>query len=318
MIDSYPLLKNIPFPSINRKTLQTLQVNLGYRCNLQCNHCHVGASPYRKEVMSESTIEEVIEFVDKYQIKQVDLTGGAPELHPQFLYLVKKLSNLNCKILLRSNLSVLQLADYHFLMDELVKYQLVIMASMPCYLEENVDKQRGKGTFNDCIKTLKELNQKGYAHQEHLIINLIYNPQGAELPPQQASLEIDDKKHLLENYDIYFNHLLTITNLPINRFGSVLISTNQFDSYMTLLRNSFDKNNLEQVMCRELISVDWEGYCYDCDFNQMLDLGIQYNQDKIKLSDYHPFNNQNIPIEVAGHCYGCTAGAGSSCGGSLT
>jgi len=268
--------------------------------------------------MSEQTIEDILQFVQKYHIQQVDLTGGAPELHPQFEYLIESLYRLNCEVIVRSNLSVLQEPDYHHLMDVFVKYKLVVMASMPCYLEENVDKQRGKGTFKDCIKTLQQLNDKGYGTADSALnINLIYNPQGAELPPHQSALEGDYKKHLLDNYGISFNQLLTITNLPINRFGSVLISTNQFDNYMDLLQTSFVEQNLDDVMCRQLISVDWQGYCYDCDFNQMLDLGIKRNQKKLLLCDYQPIVDQQIPIEVAGHCFGCTAGAGSSCTGAL-
>jgi radical SAM/Cys-rich protein len=319
MLDSFPLLKDIPFPQIARNKLQTLQVNLGYKCNLQCLHCHVNASPSRTEVMSSTTVESIINFVQKYQITQVDLTGGAPEMHPQFEQIIIKLSQLNCSIIVRTNLVILNEPGYQHLIDLMVNYNVTLMASLPCYLQENVDHQRGKGTFDQSIVVLQLLNKKGYGKDsEKLQLNLVFNPQGPELPAQQPQLESAYKAYLLSHFQIVFNQLLTISNQPIKRFGSMLMSKNEFSPYMDLLKNSFVEKNLDQVMCKFIISVDWQGYVYDCDFNQMLDLPIQNNQQSIHISEYHPENNRHIPIQVAGHCFACTAGSGSSCGGALS
>ncbi|MFK5985310.1 MAG: arsenosugar biosynthesis radical SAM protein ArsS [Pseudomonadota bacterium] len=319
MLDSFPLLKDIHFPQISRNRLQILQVNLGYKCNLQCLHCHVNASPNRTEVMEEKTIVQLLSFVKKYQITQIDLTGGAPEMHPQFEQLIIKLSALNCSIIVRTNLVILNEPEYKHLVDLLVKYDVTLMASLPCYLQENVDHQRGKGTFAQSIQVLQLLNQKGYGKTaSQLQLNLVFNPQGAELPGDQIQLEVAYKEYLLSHFDIVFNQLFTITNQPIKRFGSMLMSKKEFIPYMTLLQDSFVEKNLQQVMCKFIISVDWKGYIYDCDFNQMLDLPIQYKQHPLHISDYHPEGNQHIPIQVAGHCYACTAGSGSSCGGALS
>ena len=269
--------------------------------------------------MCSDTLEDILVFLQKYQVSQVDLTGGAPEMHPDFKNFIKQLSQLNCEILLRSNLSVLNLPEYSHLMGDLFDNNVTIMASMPCYLEENVDKQRGKGTFNENIQVLKKLNLIGYGNENSgRELNLIYNPLGASLPPSQNSLQQDYKNYMFEKYHVVFNHLFTITNLPIKRFGSMLMSRGEFDGYMQLLMESHQDANLDAVMCRELISIDWQGYIYDCDFNQMLDLGVTRLSNKIHISEYHPEHDQNIPVKVAGHCYGCTAGSGSSCGGVLS
>jgi len=259
MLDSFPLLQKISFPKISRKALDTLQVNLGYKCNLQCLHCHVNASPARTEVMDKENLSTLIDFVKKFKISYVDLTGGAPEMHPQFAELLQQLSSLKCQIIVRTNLVILNDPEYTHLIDLLIKYKVILMASMPCYLEENVDKQRGSGTFLDSIEILKLLNEKGYGKEaSDLKLNLIYNPQGPELPPEQHLLERDYKKHLFEQYQIEFNNLLTITNLPIKRFGSLLMSKQLFDPYIDLLKKSFVNDNLESVMCRNIISVDWQ------------------------------------------------------------
>jgi len=319
MLDSYPLLKEIPFPSVFRDQLQTLQVNLGYKCNLQCLHCHVNASPQRTEVMSSSTIEDITNFVQKYKVSQVDLTGGAPEMHPQFEQLIIKLSALNCSIIVRTNLVILNEPDYQHLIDLMMKYNVTLMASLPCYLQENVDQQRGQGTFDQSIKVLQILNKKGYGKQLHrLQLNLVFNPQGPELPAEQKQLEKSYKDYLLKHFQIEFNQLLTISNQPIKRFGSMLMSKKEFSPYMTLLKTSFKEENLHQVMCKFIISVDWQGYVYDCDFNQMLNLPILNEHQSIHISKYHPEKNRHIPIQVAGHCYACTAGNGSSCSGTLS
>jgi radical SAM/Cys-rich protein len=319
MLDSYPLLKDIPFPSVFRENLQTLQVNLGYKCNLQCLHCHVNASPQRTEVMSSTTIKDIIEFVQTYKISQIDLTGGAPEMHPQFEQLVIKLSALNCSIIVRTNLVILNEPGYLDLIDLMVKYNVTLMASLPCYLQENVDQQRGKGTFAQSVKVLQLLNTKGYGKSLHkLQLNLVFNPQGPELPAEQKQLEKSYKDFLLSHFKIVFNKLLTISNQPIKRFGSMLMSKKEFSPYMDLLQESFVEQNLHQVMCKFIISIDWQGYVYDCDFNQMLGLAIKNGQQPIHISHYHPENNRHIPVQVAGHCYACTAGSGSSCGGTLS
>jgi len=287
MLDSYPLLKEIPFPSVFRDQLQTLQVNLGYKCNLQCLHCHVNASPQRTEVMSSSTIEDITNFVQKYKVSQVDLTGGAPEMHPQFEQLIIKLSALNCSIIVRTNLVILNEPDYQYLIDLMVKYNVILMASLPCYLQENVDQQRGQGTFDQSIKVLQILNKKGYGKQLHrLQLNLVFNPQGPELPAEQKQLEKSYKDYLLKHFQIEFNQLLTISNQPIKRFGSMLMSKKEFSPYMTLLKTSFKEENLHQVMCKFIISVDWQGYVYDCDFNQMLNLPILNEHQSIHISKY--------------------------------
>jgi len=319
MLDSFPTLKNIPFPSIVRDELQTLQINLGYRCNLQCKHCHVNASPQRKEMMSRENINLLLDFVNKYQIKNVDLTGGAPEMHPEFKFLIETLSSLGVNIIVRSNLVILAEPDYEHLIDLFVKHNVTITASLPCYLQENVDKQRGKGTFQHSIDVLNRLNSRGYGRVDtSLQLNLVYNPQGPELPPPQNQLEQDYKAFLKKHYEIEFDQLYTITNIPIKRFGSMLMSKNKLHDYMQLLKDSFSPDNIQGVMCRTLISVDWQGYIFDCDFNQMLQLPIIRDQQPLHISHFEPQELKEIPIEVAGHCYGCTAGQGSSCGGSLS
>ncbi|MFK5892140.1 MAG: arsenosugar biosynthesis radical SAM protein ArsS, partial [Pseudomonadota bacterium] len=311
MLDSYPLLKDISFPQVSRDRLQTLQVNLGYKCNLQCLHCHVNAGPNRTEVMSSNTIEDILSFVQVYKISQIDLTGGAPEMHPQFEEFIIKLSALNCSIIVRTNLVILNEPDYQHLIDIMVKFDVTLMASLPCYLQENVDHQRGKGTFEQSIQVLQLLNKKGYGKAlDKLQLNLVFNPQGPELPAEQQQLESAYKDYLLSHFQIVFNQLLTISNQPIKRFGSMLMSKNEFSPYMDLLKTSFVEKNLEQLMCKFIISIDWQGYVYDCDFNQMLDLPIVNNQQRLHISEYHPEDNRHIPIQVAGHCYACTAGSG--------
>jgi len=318
MLDCYPYLKEIPFPDLSRAKLDVLQINLGYRCNLQCQHCHVNAGPQRTEVMSKETLRDIYRFVAEYDIQRVDLTGGAPEMHPDFPAILKQFKQLGCDICVRTNLTVLNLPDYQHYLSLLSEYQVELMASLPCYHAENVDKQRGKGTYDESIQVLKALNRAGYAqHGTALKLNLIYNPQGAYLPPDQQQLEVDYKQQLWEQYHIRFNQLFTITNLPVKRFGSMLLSTGQFEAYLQLLQDAHQEKNLHSVMCRSLLSLDWQGYLYDCDFNQMLDLPIQQQDRRLHISAYHPLKHTDIPIRVAGHCYGCTAGSGSSCGGAL-
>mgnify|MGYP000618984139 CR=1 FL=1 len=272
MKDTLEFLVDTDFPSINRTSLETLQVNLGYLCNQQCLHCHVDASPRRTELMSEDMIKVVIQFLEMHKIKILDLTGGAPEMNPHFQMLVKAARALDVHVIDRCNLTILEEQGYEWLASFLAENNIEVIASLPCYLEENVDAQRGKAVFENSIKGLKKLNALGYGKNEGLMINLVFNPQGTSLPPSQTELEQAYKKELLERFDIEFNHLFTITNMPIKRFGSTLLSKGTFHDYMATLKASHDDSNLESLMCRTQISVDWQGNVYDCDFNQMLNL----------------------------------------------
>ena len=308
------------FPRLRRKRLQTLQVNLGYLCNQSCKHCHVNAGPNRTEVMTSDTVDAVIDFLDESQVKRLDLTGGAPELNPYFRRLVIAARALNVEVIDRCNLTVLLESGQEDLAEFLAGQEVEIVASLPCYSEENVNSQRGKGVFHDSIIALRQLNRLGYGEANSgLQLNLMYNPTGPFLPPSQRTLEVDYRQHLDDQYGIHFNQLFTLVNMPIQRFGSTLVSKGEFEDYMTLLRGSFSSENLSKVMCRELISVDWQGLVYDCDFNQMLGLPLLIDGNKRPhIRDVRPVNLEDQPIEVADHCYGCTAGSGSSCGGELT
>ena len=308
------------FPRLRRKRLQTLQVNLGYLCNQSCTHCHVNAGPNRTEVMTSDTVDAVIDFLDESQVKRLDLTGGAPELNPYFRRLVIAARALNVEIIDRCNLTVLLESGQEDLAEFLARQEVEIVASLPCYSEENVNSQRGKGVFHDSIIALRQLNRLGYGEANSgLQLNLMYNPTGPFLPPSQRTLEVDYRQHLDDQYGIHFNQLFTLVNMPIQRFGSTLVSKGEFEDYMTLLRGSFSSENLSKVMCRELISVDWQGLVYDCDFNQMLGLPLLIDGNKRPhIRDVRPVNLEDQPIGVADHCYGCTAGSGSSCGGELT
>ena len=321
MLATLPLLQTTPFPAINRSTLDTLQVNLGYVCNQQCLHCHVNAAPTRTEVMSLDICEQVLNYLRATpSIKTLDLTGGAPELNPHFRYMVKMARQAGVHVIDRCNLTVLSVPEQTDLAQFLRQQQVEILASLPCYLEKNVDKQRGKGAFQDSITGLRQLNDLGYGHEgSGLVLNLVFNPQGANLPATQGILEMDYKQFLKKHDGIVFNQLYTLCNMPIQRFGSWLISNGQFNHYMQLLQNAHRDENLETVMCRHLISIDWQGYVYDCDFNQMLELPLYWHTQKRRhISELINAELKNNPIMVAGHCYGCTAGQGSSCGGALS
>ena len=321
MRDTFDLLLNTDFPPIKRSVLETLQVNLGYLCNQQCLHCHVDASPRRKEVMTAETIANVLNFLKHKKIKTLDLTGGAPEMNPGFFSLVRKAREIGVHVIDRCNLTVLLEEGFEEVVSFLAENQVEVIASMPCYLEENVDAQRGKGVFDQSIKGLKLLNQQGYAIDEKLQLNLVYNPQGINLPPSQQQLEDDYKKELKQRFDISFNHLYTITNMPIKRFGSTLLSKGLFDDYMQLLKKSYSKENLSGVMCRTTLSIDWQGYAYDCDFNQMLGLPAGQSVDiasgKKHINELLQSDLNGQGIAIMDHCYGCTAGFGSSCGGAI-
>ncbi|MGR9115161.1 MAG: arsenosugar biosynthesis radical SAM (seleno)protein ArsS [Gammaproteobacteria bacterium] len=319
MHDTLPYLEPTDFPAINRKPLEIVQVNLGYLCNLSCTHCHVNAGPRRKELMQKDTIDLLLGFIQRNDIHTLDLTGGAPEMNPYFRYLVDQARAMSVKVIDRCNLVILQEPGYESLAEFLAQNQVEITASLPCYLEDNVDKQRGKGTFNASLAALKKLNRLGYGQTgTDLQLNLVFNPQDASLPPAQAPLEQAYKQHLHEHYDITFNKLFALTNLPIQRFGSTLISQNRFGNYLNLLKASFNQDNLAQVMCRNTLSIDWQGYVYDCDFNQMLNLPLGAQPDtKTHLSELASPQLTGQPITVRQHCYGCTAGQGSSCSGAL-
>jgi len=314
-----PLLKDTDFPRLRRGRLETLQVNLGYRCNQSCLHCHVAASPTRTEQMSEATAEAVLAALEKQNIATLDLTGGAPELNPHFRHIVHKARTLGVHVIDRCNLTILEQPDQADLPAFLAGRQVEIVASLPCYLEENVDRQRGKGVFETSIRALRKLNALGYGHPDSgLILNLVYNPQGPALPPPQETLEADYNRHLDERYGISFNRLYTLTNMPIQRFGSMLVSKGQFQQYMALLRDAHQDANLDGVMCRTLVSIDWQGYLHDCDFNQMLGIPLSVpGKAKVHVSQLAGLDLDGNPIAVADHCYGCTAGQGSSCGGAL-
>ncbi|MEO7727577.1 MAG: arsenosugar biosynthesis radical SAM (seleno)protein ArsS [Burkholderiales bacterium] len=314
-----PLMRDSDFPAIRRKRLDALQVNLGYKCNQSCVHCHVNAGPARTEMMTRETVNDVLAFIQTSGVTKLDVTGGAPELNAHFRDLVGAARSLGVHVMDRCNLTILEEPGHADLACFLAGHKVEVVASLPCYLEENVDRQRGKGVFDTSIRALQMLNDLGYGQPgSGLELALVYNPQGAVLPPAQQQLEVDYRRQLGELYGISFNQLYVITNMPIQRFGSMLISKGQFEHYMDLLKNAYQPANLDGVMCRNLISVDWRGYTYDCDFNQMLGLPLAYKgRSRTHLRDMIGVDLMHNPIVVADHCYGCTAGQGSSCGGAL-
>ena len=317
MKDTFDHLTNTDFPQIKRSQLDTLQVNLGYLCNQQCLHCHVDAGPRRSEIMSIETIKDVLEFISSRNIKTLDLTGGAPEMNPHFTLLVEQAKKLGVHVIDRCNLTILLESGYEDTAKFLAENEVEVVASMPCYLQENVDAQRGKGVFTDSIEGLKLLNKFGYGIDNKLRLNLVFNPQGINLPPEQLPLEQSYKKELKQRFDISFNNLFTITNMPIKRFGSTLLSKGLFEEYMAVLKNSYSQENLSGVMCRTTLSVDWQGYVYDCDFNQMLDLPLGPDTLSTHINDLRQSDFKGRDIAIMDHCYGCAAGQGSSCGGAL-
>jgi radical SAM/Cys-rich protein len=319
MRDTWPLLQQIGFPPIRRGRLDTLQLNVGYRCNQSCVHCHVNAGPNRIEEMSGEIIDTALVFLERRRIATLDITGGAPELNPHFRRLVSAARAMGVRVMDRCNLTVIEVAGQEDLPEFLAGEQVEIIASLPCYLEDNVDRQRGRGVFEASIRALRHLNALGYGReQSSLVLNLVYNPQGPSLPPPQDALEADYKRVLAERYDIVFNRLYTLANMPIQRFGAILLAKGEFDQYLGLLKAAHLDGNIERVMCRSLISVDWQGYIYDCDFNQMLDLPLlDRGRRRLRLTDVLEAELAGRPIRVGGHCYGCTAGQGSSCGGAL-
>ncbi len=318
-----PLLATTDFPPIRRRSLDTLQVNLGYKCNQSCLHCHVAASPQRTEMMDGDTIAQVIEVLRARRVGALDLTGGAPELNPHFRHLVRQARAMGVRVIDRCNLTILSEPGQEDLAAFLAGQGVEVTASLPCYSPANVDRQRGDGVFERSIAGLRQLNALGYGdparHPKNgLVLNLVYNPQGAVLPPPQGPLEADYKRELLQHFGIHFDHLFALTNMPIQRFGSTLVSKGTFGSYMQLLRDSYRAENLETVMCRSLLSVDWQGFLYDCDFNQMLGLRANLGgTTQPHLRDLLQHGAAGTDIRIADHCHGCTAGQGSSCGGAL-
>jgi radical SAM/Cys-rich protein len=312
-----PRLTQTDFPAIARGRVETLQVNLGYTCNQSCLHCHVNAGPTRTEQMDRETSDEVLAFLEAARVSTLDLTGGAPELNVHFRLLVERARALGVHVMDRCNLTILEQPGQEGLAEFLAAHEVEVVASLPCYLEDNVDRQRGKGVFEASVRGLRRLNALGYGAGK-LRLNLVYNPQGAVLPPAQAALENDYRRHLGERYGIVFDRLYVLTNMPIQRFGSTLISKGEFERYLELLKSAYDARNLDGVMCRSLLSVDWRGYVYDCDFNQMLDLPLAHAANaRTHLRELIGVALEGNAITVRDHCYGCTAGQGSSCGGAL-
>jgi radical SAM/Cys-rich protein len=314
-----PMMRQYRFPALARRRLEVLQLNLGYKCNQTCLHCHVNAGPGRTEMMSRETIGDALAFLGVSGVKTLDVTGGAPELHPHFRELVARARELGVRVIDRCNLTILEEPDQVDLAVFLKNNQVEIIASLPCYTEELVDRQRGKGVYEKSIRALKRLNALGYgAPGGALALNLVYNPQGPSLPPAQGALEADYKRILAEQHGIVFDRLLTMANMPIQRFGSTLVSKGQFNEYMALLHRSHRAENTEAVMCRTTLSVDWQGTLYDCDFNQMLGLPLALEgRKRVQLSELIGRDLAGNPIAVRDHCYGCTAGQGSSCAGAL-
>ena len=308
--------------TLRRTKTEVLQINVGKLCNLVCVHCHVNAGPKRKEIMTRETIDRLIDWLAKTDIPVVDLTGGAPEMIPDFRYFVERVCALEPTrhVIDRCNLTILLESGYEDLAEFLAKRKVEIIASMPCYTPENVNAQRGEGVFEGSIKALKLLNRLGYGVAGDLPLHLVYNPVGAFLPPPQAELEADFKRELAGNFGVVFNNLYTITNLPIARFAAYLRHNNKLDEYMQLLVDAFNPATVDGLMCRSTISVGWRGELYDCDFNQQLDMQWSRSNGGSKplfLWDVDPTEIAGREIMTGKHCFGCTAGAGSSCGGAL-
>ncbi len=319
MKDVWPLLQETDFPAIRREQVETLQMNLGYLCNLSCVHCHVAAGPKRKELMDQPTMALALQVAEHLNCSRLDLTGGSPEMNPAFRWLVEQARQGGLQVMDRLNPTIMEEPGYEWVGEFLADHKVEVVASLPCYSRENVDAQRGNGVFEASIKALKTLNGLGYGQPDSdLKLNLVYNPLGPVLPPAQGALEREYKQLLKEEFGLIFNHLFTITNMPIQRFGSMLVSKGQFDDYLQLLRNAYQPENLKGVMCRHLISVDYQGYVYDCDFNQMLGLPLGGQDRRLHLQQLLETPEFPRRIGVGEHCYGCTAGQGSSCGGALS
>jgi radical SAM/Cys-rich protein len=311
-------LVQIGYGPLRAAGIETLQVNVGKLCNQTCRHCHVDAGPARTEIMTRETAELVVDVLKRYDIPNVDLTGGAPELNPHFEYLVREARALARHVMDRSNLTVFFTEGKDSLPEFLRSQQVEVTASLPCYTEENVDAQRGKGVYAKSIEALRRLNRLGYGWPDSgLVLNLVYNPLGPSLPPPQAQLEADYRRELGERHGIVFNRLLTIANMPISRFLTDLMRHGNYDRYMELLVEKFNPQTVPGVMCRTLVSVGWDGRLYDCDFNQMLEMPINHGLPQ-HLRDFDAFILSRREIRTGTHCFGCTAGSGSSCTGALS
>lgn len=302
--------------SLRRARLQTLQINIGRKCNQTCRHCHVDAAPWRTEMMDEATAQRVGEWIREHRPPVVDITGGAPELSEHFRYFVETARDCDCRVIDRNNLTIIETTAYAWLPKYLAAHQVEVIASLPCYLEENVNAQRGDGVFEKSISALKKLNAVGYGTR--LPLNLVYNPLGPNLPPSQPELEADYKRELSRRYGIKFTGLFTITNQPIARFAADLREHGKWNEYLELLANSFNPATVEGLMCRNTLSVGWQGEIYDCDFNQMLGMQMR-DPDKpgLYLWDITPGYLEKMEIQTGEHCLACTAGCGSSCTGAL-
>jgi radical SAM/Cys-rich protein len=314
-----PFAQKLDGHALTRHAVDVLQVNMGRYCNQACIHCHVESGPTRTEMMSRETVDAVLRFLARTSISTVDITGGAPELNPHFDYLVESATAFGRQVMDRCNLTVIFEPDKDYLPEFFKRHRVKLVCSLPCYTEENVDRQRGKGTFDLSIRALKIFNDLGYGRPDSdLVLNLVYNPVGPHLPPPQAKLEQDYKRILAEQFGIAFNCLYCLTNMPITRYETHLKVRGEYDDYMKLLADNFNPATLERVMCRDLISIGWDGSVYDCDFNQMLDLPIRDRAGRpLHITSLSIDEVVYRPITVGDHCYACTAGCGSSCGGSL-
>jgi radical SAM/Cys-rich protein len=303
---------------LRASTVDTLQVNVGKLCNQTCKHCHVDASPKRTEIMTQDTATAVIDAVRRFRIPTLDITGGAPELNPSFRCLVTEARGMGTHVMVRHNLTVMFEPGQEDLPDFFRDNAIEVVSSLPYFLEEQTDSQRGHGVFSKSIEALRRLNDVGYGNDgSDLLLNLVYNPVGAFLPPSQASIEADFKRELSKRYGIVFNRLFTITNMPINRFLDYLRRSGNEEHYMRKLVQAFNPNTIDGLMCRSLVSVDWRGRLYDCDFNQMLELGVAHDLPQT-IANFDPTKFAGRRIITGTHCFGCTAGSGSSCGGAVT
>jgi len=299
---------------LKASVVDTLQVNVGKLCNQACKHCHVDASPKRTEIMPREIVDDCLSILRKYKIQTLDITGGAPELNPNFRYFVTEAGKAGAKVIVRHNLTVMFEAGQEDLPEFFAANEAEVVSSLPYFLQTQTDAQRGTGVFDKSIEALRRLNAVGYGRGEKLVLNLVYNPVGAFLPPAQASIEKDFKRELKTRYDVVFNNLFTITNMPIARYLDWLRRSKNEHVYMQKLVNAFNPATVSGLMCRSLVSVDWHGNLYDCDFNQMLDLTLE-NGAPQTIAEFDPEKLKNRQIVTGAHCFGCTAGAGSSCGG---
>ncbi|QDV66491.1 molybdenum cofactor biosynthesis protein A [Rosistilla carotiformis] len=310
-------MSNNGLPRLTATGIEVLQINVGKLCNQTCTHCHVDAGPDRRESMSRATAEAIIDVLARHDIPTLDITGGAPEMNPNFRWLVEQATLLGRRVIDRCNLTILMANGYRDLPEFLAQHEVEVVASLPCYLEENCDSQRGDGVFKRSIDGLRRLNALGYGQPDSTrTLNLVYNPVGPSLPPSQAALEATYRSELKSRYDIVFTNLHTITNLPISRFLDDLLRSDQFDNYMQKLIESFNPATVEGVMCRTMVSVDWQGHLFDCDFNQMLNIGLSPEQPR-HISDFDFESLASRGIQTGRHCFGCTAGNGSSCQGAV-